>query len=80
MKNIFIYYLVILLPFIPLVWLVFSPYILTFVIALLFYATIYRGLTDYFRLRAKGYKGYDLRRLFIPFYGHIKYFKALYLK
>jgi len=80
MKNLLIYYLTILSPFALLFWMIENEYNLAFVITLLFYSTIYRGVTDYFRLKARGYIGLELLRLFIPFYGRRRFFRDLYFR
>lgn len=80
MKNLLIYYLFILSPFALMFWMIENEYSLAFVITLLFYSTIYRGVTDYFRLKARGYIGLELLRLFVPFRGRRRFFRDLYFR
>lgn len=80
MKNLLVYYLFILSPIVLMLWMIFSEYTLAFVITLLLYSTIYRGITDYFRLKARGYIGLELLRLFVPFYGRRRFFRDLYFR
>jgi len=78
MKNIFIYYLAILLPWLPLIWWLRTGQSTLFVIFLLFYSSVYRLFTDGYRLLAKGViEKKDMWKVIIPF-GRAKYFKALY--
>lgn len=80
MKNLLVYYLFILSPIVLMLWMIFSEYTLAFVITLLLYSTIYRGITDYFRLKARGYIGLELLRLFVPFSGRRRFFRDLYFR
>ena len=81
MKNLIFYYLLIVTPFLAILFLGRDIMDSTqFTIALLTYVLIYRPVTDYYRLKAvTGFKGDKLLTLVIPFYGHFKYFKELYL-
>jgi hypothetical protein len=80
MKNLLVYYLFILSPFALMLWMIFSGHALAFVITLLLYSTIYRGVTDYFRLKARGYIGLELLRLLVPFRGRRRFFRDLYFR
>lgn len=81
MKKLYWYYVAIFLPLIIL--LVLNKYNLIsnvwFCISLLFYAFIYRNLTDYWRLRSKNIiEKMSLVKIFLS--GFVfKYFKELYL-
>jgi hypothetical protein len=81
MKNIFVYYSAIILPFAALTYLRIADYISGWWFAglLLSYVLMYRPIIDYWRLKSKGIivKGY-FRKVFIPSF-YRKYFKALYL-
>ncbi|HLO57338.1 MAG TPA: hypothetical protein VK179_01220 [Bacteroidales bacterium] len=78
MKNLFIYYVVILLPLAVLIWVAFLGYYLYFGIGILIYALLYRPLTDGLRLVAKGkIKKQEIGKAFIPFWT-VKWFKSLY--
>lgn len=82
MKNIWIYYLLITLPLLIL-GLIGSQTLggSGFVIYLLAYALVYRPIADGARLKAvSNIESSELWKLYIPFYGHTKYFKQLYLK
>jgi len=81
MKNIWIYYLLIISPLILLGFLGSGTLGDTgFVIFLLVYVLLYRPLIDGLRLKAVCDLGSrELYKLYIPFYGHTKYFKQLYL-
>lgn len=80
MKNLLAYYLAILSPFALMFWMISNGHDLAFVITLLLYTTIYRGVTDYFRLKARGYIGLEIFRLSIPFYGRRRFFRDLYFR
>ena len=80
MKNLLVYYLVILVPFFCLLYVMKNELIdEDWCIALLvFYAFIYRTLTDYFRLKSKNViTSKQFFSLLIPG-SRIKYFKELY--
>jgi len=80
MKNLLVYYLVILVPFFGLLYAMKNELIdEDWCIALLvFYAFIYRTLTDYFRLKSKNViTSKQFFSLLIPC-NRIKYFKELY--
>jgi len=82
MKNIFIYYVLILVPIGPLVWLSVSNIVNAnlFAFLLLFYALIYRTYIDGKRLADKKIiPKKDIWKMIIPGY-HLKYFTELYLK
>ena len=81
MKNIFIYYLAILIPLSFIIWYISGTYDSTTFVVLLFCYVIYRGFTDGKRLIDKGVIGKeDKWKAFIPFYiNHLTYFKELYL-
>ncbi len=81
MKKLFLYYFIILIPLPIMVWLVESNMTKEFVILLLFYALIYRPLTDGCKLfLTEVVKKNEFWKMFIPFYLSTKYFKELYLK
>jgi hypothetical protein len=78
MKNIFIYYLAILLPWIPLEWFLKNGESTQFVVFLFLYIFVYRLFTDAYRLLAKGaIEKKDMWKVIVPF-SRAKYFKALY--
>ncbi len=81
MRNIWIYYLLIVVPLILLGSL--GSEVLggsAFLIYLLAYALVYRPIVDGARLKAvSDISSSELWKLYIPFYGHAKYFKQLYL-
>ena len=80
MKNIFLYYLAIIIPFAAIVYLAKTDFDSEWLVALLvFYAFIYRTFTDYSRLVSKNimHKN-DFWKLLIPG-SRLKYFRALYL-
>lgn len=78
MKNIFIYYLMILLPWLPLEWLLKTGESTLFFVFLFLYIFVYRLFTDAYRLLAKGaIEKKDMWKVIIPF-GRAKYFKVLY--
>jgi hypothetical protein len=79
MKNTLIYYLVILIPVPIMIWLVLTDKTLWFVISLLFYALVFRPITDSYRLiKKEAIRKKDIWKLFVPFYGRTIYFKKLY--
>lgn len=81
MKNLFIYYLVILVPFAAFPLLLKTGHGTLAVACFLFYAFIYRSLTDGYRLIRKGVlKKGELWKMFIPFWIRSRYFKELYLE
>lgn len=78
MKNIFLYYFSILLPF-PIMYYASLENSMMFVVLLLVYY-IFRGFTDANRLIQKGcIPSNDFYKLFIPFY-RSRYFKELYFQ
>jgi hypothetical protein len=80
MKNTFLYYLLIIVPLVPFVYMVRTELIGTTWIIIYFfsYLLIYRSFTDFYRLKSKGIlKNKDFLKLFIP--GSIpNYFTNLY--
>ena len=78
MKNLFIYYIVILMPLLGLFFINDSNPIY-FVIYLFVYILIYRPIVDIRRLKEKNIDALNLKSL-IPFYLHTKYFKELYIE
>lgn len=79
MKNTFVYYLVIIVPLLLLVWAIKVSPNNYWAIGILLYATVYRFLTDWLRLKSKGVEGdFQAWKLIIPLY-RLKYFKKLYL-
>lgn len=81
MKSLLIYYLIaIFLPMLVLGLLILNGFKIAFVISLLFFALIYRPIIDGNRLSKKGVmKKNEIWKLLIG-YGHIKWFKELYLE
>ncbi len=77
MKNLAVYYLEVLFPFIIILILFKSDYSFVAVISLLIYAALYRPLIDYQRLKSKGVVNESFWKLYIPLF-RIKYFKQLY--
>lgn len=81
MKKLFIYYLVILAPFLLLIYTTKAGLIRNdiFMVLFFFYVFIYRNITDYYRLLNKNVieKG-QFWDLIMPF-GTIRYFRELYL-
>jgi|WetSurSiteA1Bulk_404760.scaffolds.fasta_scaffold01010_7 hypothetical protein len=78
MKNLLVYYLSIISPLAVLALLLFEGMKVEFVIGILVYASVYRPVTDGFRLLAKGKIQKDeFWKLFIPFWS-IQWFKSLY--
>lgn len=78
LKNIFVYYSAILLPFAAIIYLAKtgSP---TFIAALLLYAFLYRPMIDRYRLLAKGViTPVTFWKFYLPSI-QVKYFKELYL-
>lgn len=78
MKNLFIYYIVILMPLLGLFFINNSNPIY-FVIYLFVYILIYRPIVDIRRLKEKNIDALNLKSL-IPLYLHTKYFKELYIE
>ena len=82
MKNIYLYYFTILTPLAFLIYLVNTDLIdsLIFVLAMLFYSTVYRTYTDGKRLANKNIISHsEIWR--IPFPGkQVKYFRELYIE
>ncbi len=76
MRNLFIYYVIILMPLLGLFFIdnANSGY---FVIYLFIYVLVYRPIVDITRLKEKNINAVNIKSL-IPFYLHIKYFKELY--
>jgi hypothetical protein len=80
MKNLFIYYLVIIIPLILIFILLYLHYTMAFGICLIVYAIVFRPITDGLRLLAMGrIQKPDFGKLFIPFWS-IKWFRSLYFK
>lgn len=81
MRSLVKFYIVaIIIPFIILFFLAFYDLNMIFVITLVFYAFVYRPIIDGNRLIKKGLiEKREIWKLLI-FYGHIKYFKELYLE
>lgn len=82
MKNIYIYYMAILIPLILIVGLITYDFISStlFVILLMSYALLYRPIVDGLRLVNKGLIGKeDIWKMIKPV-KHIEYFNELYLK
>lgn len=82
MKNLFVFYLVILAPLAGLGWwMKESAHAEAAVACFLGYAFTYRPLTDGFRLFEKGLiKKAEIWKMFLPFGFRLKYFKELYFK
>jgi hypothetical protein len=82
MKNLYIYLLSIVIPLVLLLILgmnVLEP--TSFVILILVYIVIYRPIIDGLRLNSITNIGSSEKwKLYIPFYGHLKFFKQLYLR
>jgi len=82
MKNLFVFYLLILIPFGIILWLNNADLIdgMTFAGLLLFYALIYRTFTDGKKLVDKNIIAKkDIWKMIIPG-SRLEYFKELYLK
>ena len=80
MKNSLIYYLTIFIPLLVLYVLIKSDSIepSIFVLLILFYALVYRGISDYYRLISRNaIEKREFWKLLIPG-SRIKYFKQLY--
>ncbi len=78
MKNIFIYYLAILLPIPLLIWSLYNNSITFFII--LMFNVVYRGFIDGQRLvEKKIINKKDLWKAFMPFW-KFKYFRSLYFE
>jgi hypothetical protein len=80
MRNIYIYYIAILVPLIViiLIRLTYGSDSL-FAILLLIYALIYRPVTDSIRLiKKKVIQKGEIWKIFIPFFWRTKWFKELY--
>ena len=81
MKNIVVYYLVIIVPLLGLFFAAREQWMSgwAFFVSILFYALVYRTLTDGARLIQKGIiSRRDMRKLFLPGW-RLTYFRALYL-
>lgn len=80
MKNIYIYYLAILLPLLLILFLVMYGELSSWqFVGILVLYSIYRDWTDGLRLLQKGViSKWDIPKLLIPFY-RFRHFKALYL-
>jgi hypothetical protein len=76
MKNVLVYYIVILTPLLGLL-LIRNSNSVYFVIYLFIYVMIYRPIVDILRLKEKNINAVNMK-LLIPFYLHIRYFKQLY--
>lgn len=69
MKNNYLYYTLILIPFVIVCLLLYKGYTTLFIWGLLFYALIYRPITDSYRLVARGnIARSDMWRIFVPIY------------
>ncbi len=81
MKNLIIYYIVILLPLCVLFWILFSlDNSKLFIILLLIYGIVFRPLIDAYRLIKKGViQKKSWWKMFSPI-AHVKWFRELYLK
>ena len=82
MKNLFVYYLAILLPFGGLFWLLRTNLVDSGITLVLFfaYALVYRPWTDGSRLAAKGIlEKKDRWRMLLPGM-HFEHFRELYLR
>ena len=81
MKNLFVYYLVVFLIPIPVLFFVMKTQPANLAVSLFFfYIFIYRGITDSLRLLQKGtIRNKDIWKMFVGF-GHITWFKQLYLE
>lgn len=83
MKNTWLYYSLISIPLLLLALLINMGMAsqLVFVIGLLLYVLLFRPVIDYLRLKSKAKDGDRGKEwmIFIPFYGHFKYFRELYL-
>ena len=78
MKNIYLFYVVILIPLVLLFMMTKHTTPAVFVTALVLYIFVYRTFTDGMRLYAKGkIAKKDIWRLIIPGY-RFRYFKDLY--
>jgi len=78
MKNLFIYYIIILMPLLGLFFINDSNPV-NFVIYLFVYILVYRPIVDITRLKEKNIDALNLKSL-IPLYLHIRYFKELYIE
>ena len=82
MKNLFVYYIVILAPIGLIMWLNKTELISTnvFIALFFFYLLVYRTIVDGKRLSDKNViPKKDIWKMIIPG-NHVKYFKELYLK
>ncbi len=84
MKNIFIYYIAIVVPFVAIIlWMKYASSPFWPIVALFLYGP-YRALTDGYRLYQKGLiDKKDIRKMFIPIPFNtmlIEHFRELYLK
>lgn len=77
MKNLLVYYVIILMPLLGLIFINTTNSIY-FVIYLFVYVLVYRPIVDIARLKEKKINVTNAKSL-IPFYLHIKYFKELYM-
>ncbi len=84
MKKLIFFYLAILVPLLGIIYCMFYKVLETeyLVVFLLFYATIYRAITDVSRLKSIGELSTrkELILFLIPFYGRKKYFRKLYFQ
>lgn len=83
MRNIILYYIAILLPFLALLaWMKAARGSWWPIIALFVYGFLYRPLTDGYRLYRKGVIGKkEIKKMFDPFSGMLwDHFRELYLK
>lgn len=80
LKNTFIFYVLIVSPL--LILFQFHEWMgsTVFLVSLALYVLVYRPIVDGVRLKVvAGIPSDELRKLYIPFYGHVRYFKELYL-
>lgn len=78
MKNLFVYYLVILMPLLGLFFINNSNPVY-FVIYLFTYILLYRPIVDITKLKEKNIDAFNAKAL-IPFYLHVRYFRELYMQ
>lgn len=83
MKNLIVFYIAILLPFVAILeWMKTTSHPWWSIIAFFSYGFLYRPFTDGYRLYKKGVIGKkERRRMFVPFSGIGRdHFRELYLK
>jgi len=80
LKSVYVYWLVILIPFAFVIGTFFFVNKYYGICLLLLYVVVYRPLVDFGRLRAVNkVKGLRFWKMYLPFY-HFKHFKQFYLK